>query len=366
MGKITIVGAGNAGCTYAAYAGMAGHDVCLYESPEFADNLTDIAARGGLEVTGCKEGFGRVAKTTTDIKEALEYADYILVVMPAFGHKIMAKLFAPYLKSGQTVVLNPGDVFGAVEFLSTLRQCGNHEDVTIGETASSIFACRRHRPADVVILGIKEGMQLGCIPASRTEKVVEDLKAFFPQYIGVPNVLHSSCLDINAFVHPICALLNSARIENTKGNFDFYWDGMTEGVCANMEAIDNEKLAIGRAMGYELVPLLEQCHRYYGYEECKTLHVYFTTNTVNGGSPSSKAPSTFKHRYVTEDVPYGLVPLSDLAKVAGVPTPHIDAVITLCSTFNGEDYRAIGRSFANLGLAGKSLDEIKDIVTNGF
>ena len=47
MGKITIVGAGNAGCTYAAYAGMAGHDVCLYESPEFADNLTDIAARGG-------------------------------------------------------------------------------------------------------------------------------------------------------------------------------------------------------------------------------------------------------------------------------------------------------------------------------
>ena len=127
MGKITIVGAGNAGCTYAAYAGMAGHDVCLYESPEFADNLTDIAARGGLEITG------RVAKTTTDIKEALEYADYILVVMPAFGHKIMAKLFAPYLKSGQTVVLNPGDVFGAVEFLSTLRQCGNHEDVTIGE-----------------------------------------------------------------------------------------------------------------------------------------------------------------------------------------------------------------------------------------
>ena len=55
-----------------------------------------------------------------------------------------------------------------------------------------------------------------------------------------------------------------------------------------------------------------------------------------------------------------------LAKAAGVPTPHIDAVITLCSTFNGEDYRTIGRSFANLGLAGKSLDEIKDIVINGF
>ena len=81
--------------------------------------------------------------------------------------------------------------------------------------------------------------------------------------------------------------------------------------------------------------------------------------------PSTEDPRARKLP-VTEDVPYGLVPLSDLAKVAGVPTPHIDAVITLCSTFNGEDYRAIGRSFANLGLAGKSLDEIKDIVTNGF
>ena len=42
MGKITIIGAGNGGCTYAAYLGKRGHEVCLYEVPELADNLKDV------------------------------------------------------------------------------------------------------------------------------------------------------------------------------------------------------------------------------------------------------------------------------------------------------------------------------------
>lgn len=87
----------------------------------------------------------------------------------------------------------------------------------------NIFACRRYRPNDVNILGIKDNMHLACIPASRTEKVVSDLNKFFPQYIAVPNIFYTSFLDINAFVHPISAILNAGRIELTKGDYDFYW-----------------------------------------------------------------------------------------------------------------------------------------------
>ena len=181
MGKITIIGAGNGGCTYAAYLGKRGHEVCLYEVPELADNLKDVIELGGFEMRGCDTGFGAVAKCTTNIEEAVNGVEYILVVTPAFCHRIIAKLAAPYLKSGQTVVLNPGSVFGAVEFLNVLREEGNHEDITVGETSSNIFACRRYRPNDVNILGIKDNMHLACIPASRTEKVVSDLNKFFPQ-----------------------------------------------------------------------------------------------------------------------------------------------------------------------------------------
>ena len=81
---------------------------------------------GGFEMRGCDTGFGPVAKCTTDIQEAVTGVDYILVVTPAFAHRIIAELAAPYLKAGQTVVLNPGSVFGAIEFLNVLREKGNH------------------------------------------------------------------------------------------------------------------------------------------------------------------------------------------------------------------------------------------------
>lgn len=82
MGKITIIGAGNGGCTYAAYLGKRGHEVCLYEVPELADNLKDVIELGGFEMRGCDTGFGAVAKCTTNIEEAVNGVEYILVVTP--------------------------------------------------------------------------------------------------------------------------------------------------------------------------------------------------------------------------------------------------------------------------------------------
>mgnify|MGYP001159021266 FL=1 len=366
MGKITIIGAGNGGCTYAAYLGKRGHEVCLYEVPELADNLKDVIELGGFEMRGCDTGFGPVAKCTTDIQEAVTGVDYILVVTPAFAHRIIAELAAPYLKAGQTVVLNPGSVFGAIEFLNVLREKGNHEDITVGETSSNIFACRRYRPNDVNILGIKDNMHLACIPADRTERVVRELNAFFPQYIAVPNIIYTSFLDINAFTHPVAMIFCASRVELDEKRFVFYWGSMASvGVCNNIEAIDRERQALAKAIGFEQESINDLIHGYYGHWEWPTLHEFYKNSTIHGGLPESISPPSTRHRYLTEDLPYGLVPISELAKKVGVPTPHIDGLITLCSTFNGEDYYKLGRSLEKLGLADKSLDEIIRFVIEG-
>ena len=365
MGRITIIGAGNGGCTYAAYLGKRGHEVCLYEVPELADNLKDIRMHGGLEMRGADTGFGPVAKCTTDIHEAVAGVDYILVVTPAFAHRIIAELVAPYLKTGQTVILNPGAVLGAVEFLNVLREKGNHEDITVGETSSNAFACRRYRPVDVNILGIKEKLYLACIPAARTERVVEDLNAFFPNYVAIPNILYTSLMNGNALLHPISAILNAGWIEMTQGDFDFYWGGMTPGVCENIDQVDKERLAVAEALGYRQVSLNEINHIYYGHPEWATLYDFFSRSKVHGGTPEARAPKTTHHRYITEDVPYGLVPIAELGKRVGVPTPHMDAVITLASTFNGENYRKNGRSLENLGFSEKTVDEILEFILYG-
>src|SRR5262245_65822014 len=44
---------------------------------------------------------------------------------------------------------------------------------------------------------------------------------------------------------------------------------------------------------------------------------------------SIKCPASLDHRYVHEDVGYGLVPIAALGALAGVPTPTIDALVQI-------------------------------------
>jgi opine dehydrogenase len=67
-------------------------------------------------------------------------------------------------------------------------------------------------------------------------------------------------------------------------------------------------------------------------------------------------------RYLTEDVPCGLVPISELGRAAGVPTPTIDGLIAVVSAMIGRDLRAEGRTLARLGLADKNAAQIRATV----
>ena len=62
------------------------------------------------------------------------------------------------------------------------------------------------------------------------------------------------------------------------------------------------------------------------------------------------APKKMNVRYISEDVPTGLVPLASIGKYLGVPTPAMDALINLASTLLGTDYRKTGRTVEKIGL----------------
>jgi opine dehydrogenase len=78
-----------------------------------------------------------------------------------------------------------------------------------------------------------------------------------------------------------------------------------------------------------------------------------------------KSPPSLDHRYVHEDVGYGLVPISALGRLAGVETPTIDALIRLAGLAVGIDYMRDGLTLERLGLAGKSPSELLRFVQNG-
>ena len=78
---------------------------------------------------------------------------------------------------------------------------------------------------------------------------------------------------------------------------------------------------------------------------------------------NSPAPGRLDARYVTEDVPFGLVPLSELGRLAGVATPIALGLSQVASAALGRDFFREGRTLERMGLEGRSLDAILSAVT---
>jgi len=86
---------------------------------------------------------------------------------------------------------------------------------------------------------------------------------------------------------------------------------------------------------------------------------------ANPGYEGIKAPPTINTRYITEDVPMSLVPISSLGSEFGAETPTIDHIIHLASLMHGCDYWKEGRTAENLGVAGLTLKQLRHLILEG-
>ena len=73
-------------------------------------------------------------------------------------------------------------------------------------------------------------------------------------------------------------------------------------------------------------------------------------------------PTNTKHRFIVEDTMSGLVPLASVGHALGIPTPMMDAFVNIASAVCGRDFWKEGRTAEKLGMAGKTLEEIQEMV----
>jgi opine dehydrogenase len=86
---------------------------------------------------------------------------------------------------------------------------------------------------------------------------------------------------------------------------------------------------------------------------------YSTGYSTAPGFLGIAAQSRLDNRYLTEDVGYSLVFLTDLARRVGIETPTMEALITLASIVLARDFRAEGaRTLATLGLDSLTAGEL--------
>ena len=354
MSKITVIGAGNGGVTAAYHFAKEGHKVCVYDNPLFATQINAIKEKGGIKALEreddtefCFPGFEHIDLATTNIQKAMEYSDIFVMVCPSFAQEVLFSEMLPYLKDGQTVLLMPGN-YGGLVLKRILKEKGlSHLDISIADAVSIPWACRITEPAVISIMGIKE-----FLPVSIMSNKVDDVKEKLDEILPVPvevleNPIVAGLENINFGGHPLLTTLNMGLLENYNGQFNYYGDCCSMATARAAARMDKERLSVGKELGVRLRTELEAMNALYACN-CKSVYEFNRGSVTHG--KIHNAPSDSKSRYITEDVPYLLVPCYELATKLGIRVPIVESCIHIASAYNETDYFETGRTLARMGF----------------
>jgi opine dehydrogenase len=354
--KITVLGAGAGGTAVAFDCAAHGHDVRLFDFEQFPDNIAAIAESGVIQAEGDIEGSADIAYAGHDIDVALQDAELIYAVGPAYSTQPFGEAVAGKLREGQVVIVTPGSCGGALAFKRAAGLAVDDASVKVAETSTLHYAVRLTSPGHVrVFLKLKAGNLLAALPGTDTQAILDLVADVYSTMEPATSVLQTSLQNANPIIHPAVTLCNAARIEMTGGDFLFYEEGVSDSVGRLIEALDKERIAIGRKLGLTILPDPEIGMRQ-GYMLANN---YGESYRNAPGFRGIGAQPQLDHRYLHEDVGYGLVFMSGLGRQVGVETPGMDAVIRVASIIMARDYRAeAARTPGSLGISELSTEQL--------
>jgi opine dehydrogenase len=361
---VAVLGAGHGGCAAAADLTRRGFRVRLHARSE--SRLAPLRERGGVAARGIQTGLVPLTDLTTDVAEAIDGADLIMLVVPSVAHEHYARALAPLLRADRPLFLNPGHTGGALHFVHELRRAGYRDDVQTCETVTLTYICRLEGPAIVGIYSYVRRLGFAAFPGRHAERLHALVRPLYPEIVPASSVLETALSNMNAVFHPPGMLMNAGWVESTGGGFLFYREGITEAVGRVVASVDAERLAVAKALGVPARTFLDTF-----FQAGLTTPEAHASGSIaracreSGPNATIKAPASLDHRYVHEDVGYGLVPFAAFGRLAGVATPTIDALIHLVSEATGIAYGETGLTLEKMGLAGKRPEELGRFLQDG-
>ena len=343
--KITILGAGNMGCANAADLTLKGHEVTLVKTSRAMHNETfDYIVKHDNRIVLWQAGVETVANVyciTTEL-DSIPTADLVMITTQTNVHEELIKRIAPLLREEQVVLITPG-YFSTAYFL---KYCPE-KNLTIVEGESSTIDCRINNEG-VVRVGFRNVRNpVGVYPVERLPKVKEMLDSMQSNYVYLSSVIEPAMHNPNMIVHTVGAVMSIPRIEKTKGEYCMYWEVWTPSVYNILEALDNEKMNLLEHFGYDRLNYFNACKFRNSLDDSIDAKAVFEEYAA---SPyRAKGPTVVDSRYISEDVPQGLVMLEALSQHLGLATPICTALIEMASAALGRDLRAEGRTLEKLG-----------------
>ena len=117
--------------------------------------------------------------------------------------------------------------------------------------------------------------------------------------------------------------------------------------------MDEERIAVSKLLGHEVESVKQWLKRVYEVEG-DTLY-----ESIQNTAPyrTIEAPNTLDNRYITEDVPNGLVPIESTGHYLGLEMKYTGIIIDLASALLDRDFRVEGRNLSTIFNQNKSKIE---------
>lgn len=353
--NISVLGAGNGGCAVAADMSLKGHEVTLIKTSNSIHNenfkyLMENNGKISLVEDGIKKETS-IKKVTTDLS-LISDSEVIIIYIQSRYHEDLIKRIIPYLKSGQILLFNPGYISTAFALKHGVRK-----DIILAEAESSFIDCRITSSGVVTVSFRNKNNPIGIFPSRKKEEASSVLNKIGFPFSYVSSVAEAGLHNPNLIVHTVGAIMSIPRIEKTHGDYVMYHEAFTPSVWNILEKLDKEKMDILEKMGYERLPYVEACKiRNSPNDKRSAKEVFMWYASMPTAVPG---PTVVDSRYISEDVPQGLVMLESLGKYFNVKTPVTTALIEIASAALQRDLRIDGRTVESLGE-----DNIKIILSD--
>ena len=342
--RIAVLGGGNGAYAAAADLSEQGHEIRFWRRDVNAlGPVLETSAITLEDFKGKREV--RIALATSDIGAAVRGAELIVVPVPAFAQIDIAAAMAPHLVEGQVVFLPPG-TFGSYTMTRRIRAAGNKAEIVIAETGTLPYLARKHGPAEIAITIRAKRLPTGAFPAKHGAHAIEVIRRAYPSVESIENALSAALMNAGPIIHAPLILMNAGPLEHFE-RWDIHNEGTQPSIRRVTDVLDDERIALREALGYKPYHF--------------PLRDHYTTDKWMYGSAHDKLTESgdwrehidlATHRYMREDVEYGLAFLASASQWAGVPSAVTTGLLAVGSAVLGRDLRRESpRTLEALGLA---------------
>ncbi len=355
--SVGIAGAGSIAFGTAALLAGNGHRPMLW-SP-FGAGTAALADGTPLTATGAIDA-RPVPRIAADAGHLAQANEVLLIAVPGYGHKAVMDALAPHIRDGQQVIISSHCSLGALYLMQHLSARGVGAPVTAWGT--TVLTARRRSDTEVTVNTIRSRVDVCTVPESSSDRALAVCRQLFgDRFQQRDGLLAISLSNLNPQNHMGIALGNMTRME--RGETWSQGENVTPNVGRLLEALDGERLAIAGALGVRVRTIFEHFHLSFHVPVASISEMNRQMHAEgNGGT----GPATADSRYVTEDVPYGLVPTVALGKLVGRPATLHEAGIRIFSALYGVDFMVGNELLTALDLSRYTLDELRQAARTGL